>query len=159
MSVTIESTARRLLDIVPPIMRTIRHKWKKGPIGGVTNSQFRMLMFIQKHPGAPLLDVAEHLGLTSPTTSTTIDELVCNQLVKRESSTEDRRKVALTLTDEGQNTLEEVFNHSRDQLASILSPLSQQELGTVFQALGLLEPLFTLHREQADILKPKEEKI
>jgi DNA-binding MarR family transcriptional regulator len=159
MFVTIESTARKLLDVVPPIMRTIRHKWKKGPIGGMTNSQFRMLMYIQRHPGASLLDVAEHLGLSSPTTSTTIDELVCDQLVKRESSTEDRRKVALTLTVEGQNSLEEVFNHSQDQLAFFLSPLSQQELGIVYQALDLLEPLFTPHREQAAIPELKEEKI
>jgi DNA-binding MarR family transcriptional regulator len=159
MSVTIESTARKLLDVVPPIMRTIRHKWKNGPISGVTNSQFRMLMFIQRHPGAPLLDVAQHLGLTSPTTSTAVDELVSKHLVRREASTADRRKIALTLTVEGQRNLEEVFNHSRDHLASFLSPLTKQEIETVYQALYLLEPLFSPHREQTEILEPEEVKI
>ena len=142
MPVSTDAIARELLGVVPSIMRTIKHKWKAGPIGGISNSQFRILMFIQKHPGAALQDVARHLGLTAPTTSTTVDELVNSQLILREPSTEDRRKITLTLTDQGQQTLEEVFEHSRQHLAGYLSPLSPAEIEIVSQALKLLEPLF-----------------
>ena len=148
MAASIDLVSRELLDVVPQIMRTIKSKWKKGPIGGVTNPQFRILMFIQKMPGTSLQDVAQHLGLTSPTTSTTVDELVNNQLVLRDPSTEDRRKITLTLTDEGQKTLEEVFEHSRQHLAAYLSSLTTTEQEIVLEALKLLGPLFSTYQEE-----------
>ena len=149
MSISTDMIARELLDVVPPIMRTIRHKWKEGPIHGVSNAQFRILMFIQKRPGAALQDVAHHMGLTSSTTSTTVEELVNNQLVLREPSTDDRRKITLTLTTKGRQTLEEVFEHSRQHLAGYLSPLSTDEAEIVFQALKLLGPLFSSQRKES----------
>jgi len=149
MLISTDMISRELLEVVPPIMRTIRNKWKEGSISGVSNSQFRILMFIQKRPGAALQDVARHLGLTSPTTSTTVDELVNRQLILREPSTEDRRKITLTLTDQGRQTLEEVFEHSRQHLAGYLSPLSSEESEIVFQALKLLGPLFSSQRKES----------
>lgn len=149
MPVSIDRIARELLDVVPLIMRTIKHKWKEGPIFGVSNSQFRILMFVQKRPGAALQDVARHLGLTSPTTSTMVDEMVNNQLVLREASTQDRRKITLTLTEHGQQTLEEVFEHSRKDLATYLSSLTPEETEIVFQALRLLGPLFSSRRKES----------
>ena len=149
MTISIDLVSRELLEVVPPIMRTIRKKWKDGSIGGVTNSQFRILMFIQKHPGAALQEVARHLGLTSPTTSTTVDELVNNQLVLRAPSTADRRKITLTLTEQGQQTLEKVFEQSRKDLAAYLSPLTSEEAEIVYQALKLLGPLFSSQRKES----------
>ena len=148
MTTSINMVARELLDVAPVIMRTIRKKWKGGPIRGVTNSQFRILMFIQKRPGAALQDVARHLGLTSPTTSTTVEELVTKGLVLRESSTKDRRKITLTLTDQGQKTLSEVFDQSRKDLATYLTPLTPAEHEIIFQALKLLRPLFSTHQQE-----------
>ena len=153
MDVSTDLIARELLDVVPPIMRTIRKKWKEGPICGVTNSQFRILMFIQKKPGVSLQDVASHLGLTPPTTSTAVEELVSNRLVSRETSTEDRRKITLTLTSEGQQILDQVFKHSRKHLAEYLNPLTNEERTIVYQALKLLSPLFFFHREIAKKLE------
>ena len=153
MSVSVEMISRELLAIVPPIMGTIKGKWKKGPIKGVTNTQFRTLMFIQKNPGTSLQDVARHLGLTSPTTSTTVDDLVSSRLVLRASSTEDRRKINLTLTEGGQKTLDTLFEHSRNDLAAYLTPLTAEQRAIVFQGLQLLAPLFSSPRGQEEIIK------
>ena len=149
MPVSANTISRELLDVVPLIMRTIKSKWKAEPIHGISNSQFRVLMFIQKQPGAALQDVAHHLGLTAPTTSTTVDELVNNQFVLRAPSTEDRRKITLTLTHQGQQTLGEVFEHSRQHLAGYLSSLSPDESEIVYQALKLLGPLFSPQQEES----------
>lgn len=141
-----ETVARELLNLVPAIMRAIRSKWKHGTICGVTNSQFRILMYLQKKPGSSLQDLAQHIGLTAPTTSTTVEQMVCNQLVNRKPSLEDRRKIVLTLTEQGQNTLNEVFSHSRNHLASYLAPLTDEECDLVVQALKLLEPLYAIRK-------------
>ena len=142
MTISRDMVARELLDVVPPIMRTIRKKWKEGSIKGVTQSQFRILMYIQNNSGTSLQEVAAHLGLTSPTTSTAVEDLVSNQLVLRQPSSEDRRKVTLSLTGKGQRILGEVFDYSRQHLADFLSPLTEAERITVYQGLKLLGPLF-----------------
>lgn len=152
-----DMVSRELLNVVPSIMRSIRRKWKKGPILGVTNSQFRTLMYIQKHPGVSLQDVAHHLGLTSPTTSTTVDDLVSSQLVLREPSTQDRRKIKLTLTEEGKNTLDAIFDHSRNDLATYLSSLTTEQCAIVFQGLRLLTPLFSSQRERGEIIESEKD--
>ena len=142
MTISRDMVARELLDVVPPIMRTIRKKWKEGSIKGVTQSQFRILMYIQNNSGTSLQEVAAHLGLTSPTTSTAVEDLVSNQLVLRQPSSEDRRKVTLSLTGKGQRILGEVFDYSGQHLADFLSPLTEAERITVYQGLKLLGPLF-----------------
>ena len=143
MSVSADKISRELLAVVPPIMRTIKGKWKKGLIKGVSNTQFRILMFIHKNPGTSLQEIARYLGLTPPTTSTTVDNLVSNQLVLRAASTEDRRKISLTLTEEGHKTLEALFELSRNDLAIRLAPLTTEQRAIVFQGLQLLAPLFS----------------
>jgi DNA-binding MarR family transcriptional regulator len=147
MSVSADLVARELLEVIPPIMRAIKGKWKKGPILGVTNTQFRVLMYIQNRPGTSLQDVAHHLGLTSPTTSTTVDDLVASNLVLRGLSTEDRRKITLTLTKDGQKTLDDLFDISRKDLVSRLSPLTAEQRDIISQGLELLRPLFSSQRE------------
>lgn len=143
MTKLLKNTARELLDFVPSLMRVVQKKWKKGLIHGVTHSQFHMLMFIQRYPGAALQDVADHIDLTAATTSTTIEELVTHGLVLREASKEDRRKVSLTTTAEGEAVLEGVYADSRQDIEEYLLSLTSAELEIVRQALQLLGPLFT----------------
>ena len=145
--ISIDMITGELLKAVPSMMRAIRKKWKKGQISGVTDSQFHILMFIQNRPGTSLQDVAQHLGLTSPSTSATVDELVSKGLVFREPSTEDRRKITLALTQNGQETLQKIFEQSQKDLAQYLTSLTAEERLVVFKALKLLEPLFSAQRD------------
>ena len=153
MSVSFDMVSRELLNVVPPIMRTIKGKWKKGPIKGVTNTQFRTLMFIRKNPGTSLQDVARHLGLTSPTTSTTVDDLVSNQLVLRAPSLKDRRKITLTITESGQKSLDGLFEQSRNDLTAHLAPLTAEQRAIVYQGLKFLAPLFSDPMEKDGTIK------
>jgi DNA-binding MarR family transcriptional regulator len=150
MTELLKDTARELLDFVPPLMRVVQKKWKKGLVHGVTHSQFLMLMFIQHHPGTALQDVAYHIDLTAATTSTTIEELVTRGLVLREPSQEDRRKVALTITAAGEVVLEGVYQDSRNELEEYLSSLTSGEQVTVLQALQLLAPLFVCSKNEEE---------
>jgi DNA-binding MarR family transcriptional regulator len=148
--ITSDAVTRQLLKVVPAMMRAIRKKWKKGLVSGVTDSQFHILMAIRNNPGASLLEISQHLGQTPPSTSASVEELVAKQLVTRESSAEDRRKITLVLTNSGETTLQEIFEYSQKELAPYIIPLTQAELETVFQALVLLEPLFITPKEFSD---------
>ncbi|NLG14761.1 MAG: MarR family transcriptional regulator [Lentisphaerae bacterium] len=66
----------------------------------ITLSQLRVLgVIIKRHPvGMRLKDIASALRLSTATTSIAIDTLVELGLVIRETSTEDRRAVTISLT-------------------------------------------------------------
>ena len=137
-----EAVARELLDVVPIIMRTIRSEMRSYRSNELTVPLFRSLMFIERHPGVSLLDLAGHLGLTSPSVCKIVDGLVAHSMVQRQHSDTDRRKITLVLTREGQKVLDESRLNTQARLADLLAPLSAQECKTVFEALQIIQPLF-----------------
>ncbi len=137
-----DAIAREILDIVPIVMRVIRIEMRSHRSADLAVPQFRTLLFISRNPGSSLLALAHHLGLTPPTVSKMVDGLVLNNLVGREPSHADRRKVNLTLTAQGYEILEKARNSAQVRLAEILSRLNPEEGETVLRAMHLLQPLF-----------------
>ncbi|MGD0877201.1 MAG: MarR family transcriptional regulator [Anaerolineales bacterium] len=142
MSASREAVARELLDVVPVIMRTIRTEMRSHRSNDLTMPLFRTLMFLERHPGVSLLDLARHLGLTSPSVCKIVDGLVEHSLVMRQHSNTDRRKITLALTDEGQNVLDGARTSAQARLAELLIPLSAEQCETVFDVLQIIQPLF-----------------
>jgi DNA-binding MarR family transcriptional regulator len=104
--------------------------------------QFRALAFLKHYEGASLSDAAEFVGLTLPSMSKLIDGMVTRQLVRREISATDRRRITLVLTEAGQATLQSAYEATQTYLARRLAELSTQEQAAVEQALQILRPLF-----------------
>jgi DNA-binding MarR family transcriptional regulator len=137
-----DAIAHEILDVVPMVMRMIRTEMRSQRSANLAIPQFRTLLYISRNPGVSLQSVAHHLGLTSPTVCRIVDGLVLDQLVRREPSPKDRRKITLTMTDQGQKILEQAHNATQARLAEILAHLTQEEGEMVFQAMVLLQPLF-----------------
>jgi DNA-binding MarR family transcriptional regulator len=156
MGISTDAIARELLDVVPVIMRTIRTEMRSHHSNDLTVPLFRSLMFLERHPGVSLLDLAGHLGLTSPSACKIVDGLVDHFLVKRQHSYTDRRKITLALTRAGQKVLDEARTSAQARLADLLVPLSTQQCETVFQALQIIQPLFL---PAGDKILPGETKI
>jgi DNA-binding MarR family transcriptional regulator len=148
-----DAVAIEILDIVPTIMRVIRTEMRKQRSADLAIPQFRALLFIDLYPGSSLLAVANYLGLTSPTVSKMVDGLVLGQLVKREASPKDRRKITLTLTAHGQSILNKARDGAQARLIEVLSCLSPQDGETVFNALNLLKPLFSSRSDLVETIE------
>jgi DNA-binding MarR family transcriptional regulator len=142
MSVSAETVARELLDVVPVIMRTIRTEMRSHRSNDLTVPTFRSLHFLERHPGVSLQDLARHLGLTSPSVCKIVDGLVAGALVQRQHSDIDRRKITLRLTPEGQAVLEKARTSTQASLVEQVASLSKEQCETVIQALQILQPLF-----------------
>jgi DNA-binding MarR family transcriptional regulator len=156
MHASTDAVARELLDVVPVIMRTIRTEMRSHRSNELTVPLFRSLMFLERHPGVSLLDLAGHLGLTSPSVCKIVDGLVDHSLVKRQHSNADRRKITLALTRAGRKLLDEARTSAQARLADLLVPLSTQQCETVIQALQIIQPLFL---PAGDKILPGETKI
>ncbi len=147
MSATAEQVACEVLEVVPLIMRAIREQMRGHRAAEVSVPQFRALGFLERHEGASLTDVADHIGLTLPSMSKLMDGLVERKLAKREFDTLDRRRVTLGLTPRGRAVLQAARDSTHAYLAEVLVHLSPSERSTVVEAMQVLRPLFQSERE------------
>lgn len=137
-----EECAQELLEIVPLVMRSIRAEVRRQRSHDLSMPQFRSLGFINRNPGTQLSTLAEHLGLTPPSTSRLVDGLVERRLVERQLSDRDRRCITLHLTESGRSLLEASYQASRTTLSSQLAGLTEQDRADIVQAMRLLRQVF-----------------
>lgn len=146
---TPQDCAREILETIPLTMRTIRARMRAAPPLNLSVPQFRTLMFLQRHEGPSLSDVAEHLGLTLPSMSKLVDGLVASGVVVRRPHPGDRRRVTLTLSEGGRSTLQAVREATQAHLASMLATLSADQRAVVVEAMQALQEVFAPDRTRA----------
>jgi DNA-binding MarR family transcriptional regulator len=140
---TPDQVAIAILETIPPSMRAIREQMRSGRAASLSVAQFRLLLFVRRHPGTSLSPVAEHLGTTLPAASQLVERLVRAGLVTREQHLAERRKVELRLTEAGGSTLAECDARTRAWLCQRLSGLAGEELDRLSGALQELRGLLT----------------
>lgn len=140
---TPDQVAIAILETIPPSMRAIREQMRSGRAASLSVAQFRLLLFVRRHPGTSLSPVAEHLGTTLPAASQLVERLVRAGLVTREQHLAERRRVELRLTGAGGATLAECDARTRAWLCERLSGLAGEELDRLSGALQELRDLLT----------------
>ncbi len=135
---TPEACARSVIETVPQVMRLMRSMMRRHRSAVLSVPQFRAMAFVSRHPGACLYHLADHLGVTRPTASVIAERLVQRGLLARDTDPRERRRIALTLTPEGERQLEQARHATRSDIAKILAPLPPEALDRVAQGLGLL---------------------
>ncbi|RJX32467.1 MAG: MarR family transcriptional regulator [Desulfarculus sp.] len=143
MPSSLQVCAAELLDSVLLVMQAIRVEMRSRRTPDLTIPQFRALIFINRLPGGTLSELAENVGLTTPSMSKMIEGLVGKGLVRRESCAQDRRRVNLTLTASGRALLEQARGGSQQALAQRLSSLPVQERQSLVQAMRSLARVFS----------------
>lgn len=143
VEVTPEQTAETVVLVAAHVMRDFRDEIRRRPTHGLTLTQLKALGFLKASAGVSLSDVAEYVGLGAPTTSKVIDELVQQEMVRRETHAEDRRRVTLHITPLGRRSLEAVRVPAVQALAQRFASVSTEDRAVIARALDLLHPLFT----------------
>ena len=145
--------AKNVLETAPHIMRAIRRVMRSHRTPELSIPQFRALGFLQKHEGASLSDVADHIGLQPPTMSKMIDALVARGLVERNTDQEDRRRVTLALSDQGRELWQKARRATNDYLTEKLAALPDEDLLLIVRVMECLRPLFApgSSKEPADM--------
>ncbi len=140
--ISADDCARELLEVVPPIMRVIRAEMRSQATPDLSVPQFRVLSYLNRHVGASLSEVAEHIGLTRPAMSVLIDGLVNRKLVARQTDPGDRRRLTLSLTRQGQSLYSAARQHTQARLAARLAALPPAGREALVAALEELRRLF-----------------
>ena len=140
---TPDQVAIAILETIPPSMRAIREQMRSGRAASLSVAQFRLLLFVRRHPGTSLSPLAEHLGTTLPAASQLVERLVRAGLVTRAQHPEERRRVELRLTETGDATLAECDVRTRAWLCERLSGLDEAELDQLASRLRNLRVLLS----------------
>ena len=131
-------------DRLRPTLLQLARELRREKIAGVSPQQVTLLVAIKYAPGIGVRELATKERVSPPALSNHVDRLERDGLVSRTPSVSDRRRVGLTLTDEGQRVLRRVRSRRTAWLATRLRGLSAEELEAVEAAV---EPLSRLLHE------------
>lgn len=104
------------------------------------HGQRKLMSAIAAREPATLGDVAKAVGRGAPAISRAVDSLVRAGLVERAEDPDNRRRLALRLTEQGRSRLE-AGPAAHGEFAKTLGRLAQSELRAIERAIEILERL------------------
>lgn len=134
--------AKEILETVPTVMNYIRTEIRAGSFSSSSVLQVRVLSFVKRYPLSSLTDVSEHLGITKPTASSTVDRMVQQGLIQREEHPSERRRITLQLTPAGAEQIETITGEIQETLAALMKNLSLTDLSKIAEGLKRLREVF-----------------
>jgi DNA-binding MarR family transcriptional regulator len=122
----------------PALLRLSRELRQETEQLGITSRQVTLLWLIRNNPGMSLRELAAEERISAPALSGYVDRLEKAGLLARVRDENDRRRVGLALTDEGERLLRRVRARRTTWLAERLRGLDDDELAAIEAAI---EPL------------------
>lgn len=130
-------TSNRLRPVVLRLARLLRREVHSL---GVTGGQVSLLVAIKNSRGVTARELADRERVSAPAMSGHLVRLEAAGLIERTRAA-DRRRIGLTLTEEGERVLRSVKHKRTAWLAARLDRLSPAELARVEAAIEPLEKL------------------
>jgi DNA-binding MarR family transcriptional regulator len=103
---------------------------------GITTAQLFVLKHIADYPNGSLGDVAARTLTTQSTASEVVARLVARRLVSRKPAPDDRRRVVLSVTTDGQRILDASSPPVQERLIDAISRLSALEQEAIAHGLS-----------------------
>ncbi len=141
-------TASDLIDAfwesIPPVWRQTRAQIRTVAAErfGLTVEQFHALRRIRRGYDS-VSALAEEGRLSRSQASRAVDALVRRKLVARLTDSADRRRVHLSLTAKGEQTLSAIYAETETWLAERFQTLSATQAQDIARALSLLRDVFS----------------
>ena len=125
-------------ELRPVLLRLARELRKETEQLGITSRQATLLWLVKRSPGLSLAELATEEGISPPAMSGHVYRLERAGLLERLRSSDDRRRVGLRLTDEGERLMRRVRARRTTWLADRLRTLEPEALESIELALPAL---------------------
>lgn len=130
-----ENIDKVLVALRRVIRATDLHSKHLAKTTGLTAPQILLLQTIRDKGEVTIGELANDISLSQATVTSILDRLEKRELVYRERSTEDKRKVHAYLTKEGTDMLKEAPMPLQDQFARQFNDLQQWEQTMIISSL------------------------
>ena len=117
------------------IRATDLHSRRLGRETGLTTPQLVVLRTIAEQGDPAVSEIARNVSLSQATVTTILNRLESNGLVRRKRSRDDKRRVNVSLSDEGRRLLETAPEPLQDSFISRFSSLQDWEQHLIVAAL------------------------
>jgi DNA-binding MarR family transcriptional regulator len=141
---------RRIFKVVETYSRSVETRF------GITGPQLWALWELGRSAPLSLKDLAARMHLSPSTVVGVVDRLIAKGLVVREGDPVDRRRVCLSLSDQGKALTMQAPNPAQEQLIKGLKNLDLQQLETLAQSLGTLVQTMDADKIQAPFFFSEE---
>ena len=132
-------THEQVLVELRKIIRAIDlHSKQIQKVSGVTGPQLLVLHAINKSKELTIGNIAKEVNLSQATVTSILDRLEVKEYVQRIRSTQDKRKVFVSLTTDGQQLIDSAPQLLQDKLIKNLCDLSDEEQQNILEALKKL---------------------
>ena len=129
----------RLEQVLTSLRRVIRatdlHSKRLAKTSGLTAPQILLLQALRKIEGSTVGQLANEVSLSHATVTSILDRLEKRQLVRRERSTIDKRKVHVHLTERGDESVLNAPTPLQDHFARQFNDLQEWEQTMIIAAL------------------------
>ena len=132
-----ESDFRDLSDFRYALRLFLRFSEEHARAVGITPQQHLLLLAVRGHASYPevtIADVAERLQVRHHSASRLVERSVQRGLLDRRVDPDDRRKVRVSLTEEGERILTEMTRANKRELRSLESALFRDSLRLALHA-------------------------
>jgi DNA-binding MarR family transcriptional regulator len=125
----------------PVLLRVGRELRREAREVGVSPQQVTLMVAIKYEPGIGIRELAAREKVSAPAMTKHVDRLERDGYVTRTQSESDKRRVGLTLTEEGARVLRRVRSRRTAWLATRLRGLTPDQLAAVEAAIDPLSEL------------------
>ena len=138
-------------DIYNAIPLDIPPEWLNSDL---TVAQLRVLLVLQSLGPSRMSAIAGVIGVTLPTATGVVDNLVKKGLIMRENDPQDRRLVICRLAPPGQELINKLWMSGRFQMENLLDGLTPEQLEKAHEVARML--LENLNRNRVQAVKNGE---
>ena len=133
-------------DIYNAIPLDIPPEWLNSDL---TVAQLRVLLVLQSQGPSRMSNIAWIIGVTLPTATGVVDNLVRKELIVRENDPQDRRLVICRLAPAGQELINKLWTSGRFQMENLLDGLTPEQLEKAREVARMLLENVTRKKVQA----------
>jgi DNA-binding MarR family transcriptional regulator len=126
--------------VLADLNRFLRDETKRGTGAphALTPAQFHVLAYVEQETMPTEIEIAQHLHVTSPTMVRLVDTLEEKGLVVRARSKLDRRRVKISVTDEGARIVRDYADWQEQRFAQIVQRLPAKTVTALIRDLTAL---------------------
>lgn len=133
-----ENLAKKMFDVIPPLMNLMRTEIRACAKPTLSVPQFRVLANVNRGLNN-VADIATHHGVSQPSMTKLVNNLVGRNLLRRETEPSDRRVINLYLTSEGRKLFIQIKKKTFRNLSKKIAHLGDDEIMKLNELFGLIE--------------------